>query len=105
MRVGQIFMSLGALRPMLLHSLCQYFVNKWYSAGIRQGVEAGFVVPGVTRGIHAQALLQVRVKDGVCDLMKKEQIQRRRLEVALQKGFAGGGTLDFRDDGLTGLPE
>jgi len=104
-RLGQKLTALGALRPVWLQLLVQKAVGEWFSASVRQGLDAGLVVPGSTKGIHARRLLQIRMDPSVAELMAREQAHCRRLHAAVQHGFMGRGHIHLCDGELAGLPE
>lgn len=105
MKLGVVLSGLGAIRPSWLITLCQRRADKWYTDAVKDGLDKGVVVPGVTRGIHAHSLLRLRVEASTSELMEKEQAQTQSLDAAVQKAIAGSGHLNLSDEDLQGLTD
>lgn len=104
LRLSQNMVGLGILSPRI-HMHCRRLMENRFYDVLRRGLDAKFVVPGVTRGIHARHLQHVRAEASVSELRDREASQREKFEGAVQKCFAGTVKLDFREEDLEGLPE
>lgn len=104
-KLGSCAAQLGTFKPALLFSPIASLAQGWYLFALQDALNKGFVVPGLTRGVPARAILQVQSDSSTTELLVLEDQERGNYEQLVAKALAGSGHLSFEDRDLTGLTE